>query len=302
MQNDVRIRMLTPLGSRLDRQRREALPRLLAANAIDVSRAASLAPNPVDDELATITHHLLGRLRDSGGRGKYLDALVRSDREEFLDLNWVPGIIKRVGMRRLHQYNRLSGGYPLFRKAIVEALRGQRDAHVYDLAAGTGGLARWLAAHPPRGHQLRITSSDLEPSYLEIGRRTARRRGLELTFEARNACDLHEVKDVDLFVCTQATHHLGPVLLVQVIAQAIRASPGGLLVIDALRAANITLAVALSSAAFAPWLPHFAHDAALSVRRSWTPTELALLATLAGASRVEVAMRDPGYCVLHARR
>jgi hypothetical protein len=48
-------------------------------------------------------------------------------------------------------------------------------------------------------------------------------------------------------------------------------------------------------------MPLLVHDGLLSVRRSYTPAELTLLARLAGAGSIETHMLGAGHCMLHAR-
>ena len=61
----------------------------------------------------------------------------------------------------------------------------------------------------------------------------------------------------------------------------------------------VGLTAAVLSSAFP--FPPFVHDAVLSVRRSYHPSELALLAHLAGAQHVQARLLAPAFCELHAR-
>jgi 2-polyprenyl-3-methyl-5-hydroxy-6-metoxy-1,4-benzoquinol methylase len=251
--------------------------------------------------LATGTARALGQLRDIGGRSARIDALVRSDRLEFLDRDDVPAWGKRLGMRMLARFNQVAGSNKVFRSEIERALGPMSEAHIYDLAAGTGGFGLWLDASPPAEITLRVTSSDLEPEYVDIGRTWAAAANAGVRFEVRDALDLADAGDVDLFLCIQASHHLGAARIVRMVHGAIHQASRGILIIDAYRSAGVALAVGAASCALMP-MPMFMHDAMLSVRRSFTPAELALLAHLAGAGEVEAAAVGPAFCMLHAMR
>ncbi len=234
-----------------------------------------------------------------------LDDAVRSDGPELLDLDVVPRAVKSVTMRLLHRTNAAVGSYDTWTAAVRSALGARGSAHLYDLGAGTGGYARHLAKHPPAGLALRVTSSDLEPAYVAAGERAALDEGLRgITWEVCDALDLRALReraDVDLFLCTQAAHHLPPGMLVRMISEAVRSAPGGLLVVDLSRSVATALATAAVTSIVAPW-PLLVYDGFQSVRRAYTPAEFALLARLAGATRVDAKPFGPAWCSLHARR
>ncbi len=303
------VSLLAPFAVRLDERRRSRVDELIVeerATVQEISAAcARLAEGPDDGAAAAIDRgvaHMLAGLRAAGGSSGALEAVddvVRSDELEWLDLEWVPGVAKRAGMKLLHLVNGVTGAYPKWSEVLAEALgpTPTRPAHVHDLAAGTGGFARWLAMHPPHGLELRVTSSDLDPGYVALGERAARREHAAVRFETRDALDLRGIGPVDLFVCTQATHHLGPARVLRMIAQAIAHAPRGIVIVDVYRAAGVALGTGAVLALIA--LP-IMRDGVLSVRRSYTPAELALLARLAGARVVRAEPVGAVHCVLHA--
>lgn len=232
------------------------------------------------------------------------DDALRSEAPEILDGEGLPQGVKDLSMRLLHRVNVALGSYAVWTEAIVDALGDAAEAHVYDLAAGTGGYARHLARNPPAGRRIRVTSSDLSPDYVAVGAARARAEGLtEIRWEPRDALDLRALRargDVDLFVCTQAVHHLTPGQVTRMIAQAAAASPGGLLVIDLCRSALAALATPALVGLAAPW-PVLLFDGWQSVRRAYTPAEFELLARLAGVAEASARPWGPGWCVLRAR-
>jgi hypothetical protein len=257
--------------------------------------------------LATTVPRLLQELRKSRGgavdRGlSLLDQWTRSDALELLDRSSVPVFWNRTTVRALQHVNGLAGSYATWRALVLEATAGMADAHVYELAAGSGGFARDLDHHA--SDRVRITASDRSVEYVELGRRLAEREGpSRIQFEVCDATDLRAVRargDVDLFLCTQAAHHFPPGLLVQLLSHAIVSAKAGILLIDLARSVSAALGTALVALVAAPW-PGLIMDGFQSVRRAYSPSELSLLARLAGAEHVEAAALGPAWCTLRAR-
>jgi SAM-dependent methyltransferase len=303
------------LGSKwLDKEREARVDRVLdqAPREVDLIRDACdvLLESPQDPAaraaLATTVPPLLQELRKSRGgavdRGlSLLDQWTRSDAPELLDRSSVPVFWNRTTVRALQHVNGLAGSYATWRALVLEATAGMADAHVYELAAGSGGFARDLAHHA--SDRVRITASDRSVDYVELGRRLAEQAGLShIQFEVCDASDLRAVRargDVDLFLCTQAAHHFPPGPLVQLLSHAMVSAKAGILVIDLARSVSAAFGTALVALVAAPW-PGLIMDGFQSVRRAYTPSELSLLARLAGAQHVEAAAFGPAWCTLRA--
>jgi len=302
------------VARRLDRRRAGRIPDLLerehdaAMRVLEACQVLDRVPDTtaartVDEEAARLLLSLRGWERLSGPpvrMAERLDRCVYTDMAEILDRERVPTVIKRATMRLLHHVNDRVGSYEQWTRMLGDALGSLAEAHVHDLAAGTGGFATYLARHPPVGRRLELTSSDLDPGYVAIGAERARRAGLEIHFEERNALSLRDARDVDLFVCTQATHHLGPGAVVRMIHQAIHVAPRGLLIIDLYRALSAVIGTTALIAVLAPF-PPIVIDGMISVRRGWLPCELELLARIAGAKHIRTRSIGPVHCALHAR-
>jgi SAM-dependent methyltransferase len=299
-------------SSRLDRRRAARVDAILRDPAAEEARIAreTLLRGPDEGAARALERsvsHLLAELRAPDGGDTWmratqkLDDVLRSDRLELLDRDDVPAPTKRLGMRLLHWVNTAIGSYVVWRRAVAQALEGCTTAHVHDLAAGTGGFARYLAKRPIEGIELRLTSSDIDAGFVALGEEAARKEGAAVTFEVRDALDLSDTRGVDLFVCTQATHHLRPGMVVRMIAHAIASAPRGVLIVDLMRSVFSMVGTGALLAVTAP-MPLLLHDGILSVRRSYTPAELTLLARLAGAGSIETHMLGAGHCMLHARR
>ncbi len=313
-----RLPPVAPLSLRLDRLRAERVDDVLSSRrgstreVLDACRALldgddGRASRVIDRNASQLLQEL--RLTPSSARAidrgaSRADDALRSTTPEILDLDGVPQPLKDFTMRMLHRFNVSLGSYDAWTAAVLDALGDRDGAHVYDLAAGTGGYARHLAKHAPSGRSLRITTSDLRGDYVDLGRRIAEADGVtNVHWEQRDALDLRELRergDVDLFLCTQAVHHLSPGMVVRMISQAIHSAPGGLFIIDIFRSATAALGVATLVTASTPW-PVLAWDGVQSVRRAYTPAEFTLLARLAGADRIDARPLGPGWCTLHAR-
>lgn len=312
---------LPPIGrvaARLDAHRDARVAPLLSAR-----RGATLAVREALDVLrdhddpgaaGTVHRHareLLEELREhvqvptpALRAARRVDQGLRSDGVELLDRHGFPHVLKTPTMLGLHWVNLALGSYPVWAGCVDAALGSRTTARVYDLAAGTGGFARWLARNPPAGRSLTLTTSDRDPGYVAAGARAAARDGASVRFETRDALDLRALRDarsVDMFLCTQAAHHLHPGQLVRMIAQSIEAAPGGILLLDLSRSLATALGTAGLLAAIAPW-PVLLYDGVLSARRAYTPAELRLLAALAGADAIEARPLGPAHLLLHARR
>lgn len=248
-----------------------------------------------------LTSDLLSEHRSWDGRGVLtrLDGMLHSDAEEILDSPDLDAPTREHAMRLLHLANRRIGSYGMWEEVLDECLAGLDAAHVYDLAAGTGGFALHLAQSESSTRQLTLTSSDLDAGYVAEGARQAREAGLDVRFDVHDALLLSDLRGVDLFVCTQAAHHFAAGRIVRMIHQATRAATRGLLIIDLLRGATAMLG---TGALLSLVAPHhiLVRDGLLSVRRAWLPGELDLLARIAGASHVEARAFGPAHCLMHA--
>jgi SAM-dependent methyltransferase len=301
----------------LDRVRAGRVADVLEAHPEQVraARAASavLLEKPTEHtaqaELASSADQLLLALRTPTRSETHLDralafvdGLVRSELPELLDRPGVPERFKELTMHTLHRANLQAGSYDHW-LLLLHALLGDAPAHVYDLAAGTGGFARHAARHARS--PLRMTSSDRSARYVGRGMRAAEQEGVtQVRWEVCDALDLRAARergDVDLFLCTQAAHHFSPGALVQLLSHGVHSARRGVLIIDLLRSASTAIGTAILAAVSAPW-PGLIVDGFQSARRAYTPAELTLLATLAGCDRIDARPFGPAWCTLHAQK
>jgi ubiquinone/menaquinone biosynthesis C-methylase UbiE len=207
-------------------------------------------------------------------------------------------------MRWLDKLNRDLDNYARWQALVLEAVQDVPDARIEDIAAGAAGFLIWVAEHSPR-RDLQLTSSDYAADYVTQGQQAVARmstQALPIAVEQRDATQLAQrAGELDLVVCTQATHHMPHALVARLLHQSMRAASRGVLVVDVLRSSGSLIAAALGSNLSTPALPLMV-DAMQSVRRGFLPAELALLAHVAGAQVVRAEAQGPAYVVLRAWR
>lgn len=236
------------------------------------------------------------------------DAAARSTAGEIMDLPWVPRWMRRLEMSTLDRVNVELGSYERWAIALDRALQtthGAPPSTLMDLAAGSGGFFRFLARSGlARSRGWSLIATDIERTYVEQGARECAREGVsdQVRCETRSAVELESLRGtVDLFVCTQALHHMPPGLVLRVIAGAIRSAPRGIVLIDLVRGAMLSAMTGIALSAVAR-VPFVVWDGVQSVRRAYLPSELVLLAKLAGAGTVDARWEAPAHQIVHARQ
>lgn len=304
----VPLRATAPLALQLDAAMRAALPAWLtqqaaAVQAIQAALASGADPAALDPQIRLLRDGLrqLGQAAQPlAGR---VDAAFRSEHAEIMDARWLPAWLHASEMASLDRFNLHLDAYAQWAPLVLQPVQGIAQARIEDVAAGSGGFLRWLARHAQR-RDLALTSSDVIPHYVTEGERLHRQQGpqaLPITFAVRDATQLALRRgEVDLLVCTQATHHMPPWLVTVLLHQALRAAPCGVVVIDVLRSVGVAGSALLATRISSP-SPLLSLDAAQSARRGFLPSELALYAHLAGATHIEAAALAPAYATLHAR-
>lgn len=207
-------------------------------------------------------------------------------------------------MQALDAFNGTVQSYERFFDALLPLARPDGPTRVLDLAAGHGGFAL-AAARCARRRNLEFcfTASDLKREYLDLGAAIAERESLPVAFVVQDALDLSNLASgaYDIVVCTQSLHHFPPGLVAVMFEAATRVASRGVMMVDPCRSVLIGAGVALYGTLRHRSLP-FAHDAWISLRKSYVPEELELLARIGSwGDRVESAWIPPGFCLLRAR-
>ncbi len=184
----------------------------------------------------------------------------------------------------LRLINRWFGGVSTLQKLLQRVVQetGCRELKLLDVASGSGDVPRGAARQLARaGVRLEITLVDRALSHLDGNARCAVANALALPF-----CD----RCFDVVSSSLFAHHLEPAELARFVAEALRVARRAVLIND-LRRGWIHLALAY--AGFPLFRNHMSrHDAAASVRRAYTPAEIAEILAAAPAARIEV---HPSY-------
>ncbi|MSP91156.1 MAG: methyltransferase domain-containing protein [Myxococcales bacterium] len=305
-------RLLSPLADALDAARTRALATVLSDHAFVVeatgtllAEAAALPDGPserrtrIESAIEFQTAGMLSELRRAPLQGVVarfaagIDAPLRSNVVELMDRTWMPAPLLSLEMKLLDRLNHNLGSYQRWTAAVQQAVAGLTAPHIVDLAAGSGGFLRGLAASGAAAGWS-LTSTDLSPAYVDAGRGLAEAARLPVAFAVRDATRLADLRGaVDLFVCTQSTHHLPPGVVVRMLHAAAAVAPRGLLVIDVVRSLGNVAAVWAATNLTAPFFP-LVVDGMQSVRRSYAAAEWRLLGRLAGVD-VEVEALGPAH-------
>lgn len=235
-----------------------------------------------------------------------VDRALYANRPELLDDPSFPEEARVHVLDRLDKLNALLGIYDSFAELVVPLVErarasGRAPVSLHDLASGHGGFACLLKQR--LGEHVAITASDIRAEYLEIGRREANRRGLEVDFVVQDALSLHNLRaaGVDILTCTQTLHHFAPGMIARMLGEAARVARTGIVFVDAERSlaavALLTPFALLYGRSYA-----FVHDTVTSLRRMLYEEELALLAGLAPGmpehAQVESGFTFPGHAYL----
>lgn len=226
--------------------------------------------------------------------GRITGPLPRADAAELLDLPRHDGGELADNLRDIRRLNRWFGGTATVTHALpmlLAAVPADRPVLVLDLATGSAdipqAIARWGSRH---AHAFRVIASDVSGEIVSAARRQlAGDPAITLgRFDAR-AVPLPD-RSVDIAVCSLALHHFPPDQAIAVLREMDRVSRVGFVLNDLARsrrgylgawlAAHLTTRNRLTR-----------HDAPLSVRRAYTPAELAALLAQAGVRGATIARR-----------
>jgi ubiquinone/menaquinone biosynthesis C-methylase UbiE len=208
-------------------------------------------------------------------------------------------------LRDLRRVNGWLGGT----RSVLAAVRrtvpdGGSPLRIADVASGGGEVALAAAAWLGReGRPVEIVGIDLHPRTLRIAReemaghpaapRLCRGDALHLPLPDRS---------VDLALCTTALHHFTPEEAVRVLSELARISRGAVVVGDLRRSRYGWLGAVLLAVTAWRRSAYTRHDGPLSVRRAYTPAEVATLAERAGLEGAEVRPAPISRLVLEWRQ
>jgi SAM-dependent methyltransferase len=241
--------------------------------------------------------------RDGVGLVGRIDARLRSDGPELLDLDSTPAAVKLRILGDVHRLTRLFqlDRYWLWKIGkMIEAARPARQGkpvRVLDVGAGGGtllfALERW--AHRKR-IAVELSGLDYSEEAVESARRAAAAEGHRVSFRAGDARSLAHVDTggVDVAVSTFMLHHLTAGDVARVLAEMDRVAASDLFVFD-LRRNVVSLPPLWAFLRLGGFEAPSRHDTIVSVRRGYTAGELEEILAAAGVARCVVKGLPPAF-------
>lgn len=226
-------------------------------------------------------------------------ALARAAGAELMDEADVEAAELARTLSDLRRVNRLLGGRRSVFRHLLPMIRrvaaaGRTPVRVLDVATGSGDLPLALASWGrARGLPLAVTATDSHPGTLAFARahtaadaavRVAQADALDLPFADG---------EFDLAFCSTALHHFDPYPAIRVLREAGRVAAHGLVVSDLRRSVSALVGAHLLAATLWRRSRLTRHDGPLSVRRAYTPEELAMLGHAAGMPDARVYTHLP---------
>ncbi|MGH7279837.1 MAG: methyltransferase domain-containing protein [Candidatus Rokuibacteriota bacterium] len=202
-----------------------------------------------------------------------------ADAVEILD-GPVAAADRAASLADVDRLNAWFGGYALSFRALDRLAAG--GLVVLDLGGGRGDFARRLVRRARRQRRpIRVIVLDreaapLDPRYPEIRRVRADAAALPI-----------REGGVDVVTSALLLHHLDPDAAVTCLAESRAAARVGVVVNDLLRT-RVSLVLVWGATRLLARHPFSRHDGPLSVRRAYSPRELAVLAEKAGIARLAV--------------
>lgn len=215
----------------------------------------------------------------------------RCDADELLDQAGHDATELAANLRDIRTVNRVAGGVATVLRhlpgLVCRVPRG-RPVTILDLASGSGDIPRALIAWAHHNARpLHCTASDASPEILAEARRfLADLPDVAFALYDARAVPLPD-RSFDIVICSLALHHFPPPQAVLVLREMDRLASTGFIVNDIRRSGPGYIA-AWAASRLATRNRLTRHDMPLSVRRAYTPRELAALLDEAGVTGATV--------------
>lgn len=213
-----------------------------------------------------------------GPHASWLDRLLQTDRDEYLDRDDVDEGVKRSVIEALDVMGVLLREHERNAEQVLVEVATVADPRILELGAGHGQLSRKILEQHPTAA---VTVSDVNPHSVaamaasDLGEHP---RATVQTMDA-TAIDAPD-RSFDIAVFALSFHHLPPLLASRVIAEGTRVADK-LLIIDMSRWPSVLhIAKLATMAPFALVWP-FAHDGFISSLRTYSPSAIQALAAYA---------------------
>jgi ubiquinone/menaquinone biosynthesis C-methylase UbiE len=188
-----------------------------------------------------------------------------------------------VFIERVNRYLRYTSALIQHLEKLSVSWEPGKTITLLDIATGSGDVPRAIMSWGQRrGFVLRITGIDRHEATLQLARESTSDDAVQ--FVRADALELTFANDsFDYVICSMFLHHLSDEEAIKVISSANRIARRGFLIADLLRSrralAWITLFTMFSN-------PMVKHDARVSVKQAYTPSEMLKLCGRAGVTGV----------------
>lgn len=224
-------------------------------------------------------------------------SLARAGGAELMDEPDVETSELARSLADLREVNRWLGGRRVVFHHLLPMLRrtaASAPLRVLDVATGSGDIPLALAEWGrEQGVPLEITATDAHPATLDLAR--AHLAGQpEVRVEIADALALPYGDGAFHFaLCSTALHHFEPMQAVRALRELNRVASAGVVVNDLRRSVPALAGAYLLARTVWRRSRLTRHDGPLSVRRAYTPEELAMLAHAAGMTTARVRAHLP---------
>jgi SAM-dependent methyltransferase len=233
-----------------------------------------------------------------------LDQRMPTSVEEFMDDARLTKSDRRDLVEALDRQTRRAGDYLVLVDLLLPLLLDVAGTPptIFDIGSGPGGFPIALARAMK---DVRVVASDVDTDYLALGRARAKRLGLRGAVEFRRVDAFRLPNELgnlrpEIITCTRTLHHFGIRGTTRLMALALHTATHGIFFVDIVR--SISRMLMAAGAGIASGNLRFAHDAVVSVRKSFTPTELQLIAAcVPGGAGLKIFYTAPAYIVARGR-
>jgi ubiquinone/menaquinone biosynthesis C-methylase UbiE len=226
---------------------------------------------------------------------------AREDAPELLDEGEGSLVDVRISLDEMCRINQVFGGIRALNRYLKPQLRkAKQTVCLVDIGAGSGQMALELVQWAERQRiELEIYPLDFSERHLSIAQENIQARPHIHLIEANALALPFPPSQIDYFISCLFIHHLSPNELIKLLRESYQLARRGIIMSDIVRGH-------LHLAAFHLIQPIFArnfltrHDAAVSIKRAYTPDELKMFAEAAGIKNARVHNHFPWRMTIEA--
>lgn len=231
-----------------------------------------------------------------------LNVSTRSRLPEIMDQSDLEVNRHEHALRGLERINKLSRSARIFWSPLLELFQKLgRPIHLLDIATGGGDVPLQLLHWSQKNNlSLRVTGCDISPTALELARRNAKERKIELPFFQHDILRDPLPQRYDVITASLFLHHLDDQAAVTFLRRAAE-SANHLVLINDLRRSFLGLLTAYLATRLLTTSTVVHFDGPVSVRAAFTLAEAQALAEQAGLKKIKIVRRWPFRFLLSAQ-